>query len=172
MAPALRFALLALLLLPVPGHAQGPAAGAVGLEMPAPAAPSPGHFLTGAYVSGSYTPVLAAGGVGYAVQPYLRYVLGGAGRSRPFVQYSFSPYWAQAYGSAAALAGPGADGQFPNPAFAPLPLRGPAGRGYGGYGNYGNYSTLSSFSVGVPVRVGGGALLVHVGGSLLGGLLR
>ena len=45
---------------------------AVGLEIPASAAPASGHWLSGAYVTGSYSPVLAPGLAGYGVQPYLR----------------------------------------------------------------------------------------------------
>ncbi|GAA3979160.1 hypothetical protein [Hymenobacter antarcticus] len=157
---------LALLMLPLLTQAQVLSTGGVGLEFPAPAAPRQGHFLAGAYVSGSYAPVLATGAVGYSVQPYLRYVLGTGERARAFVQYNLSPYLVQAYGSAAPLAGPGAEGRFANPLFAPLPLRGPAGYGYNTYS-----SGLGSLSVGVPVRVGGGSMMVHVGGSLVSGLL-
>jgi hypothetical protein len=158
---------LALVLLPFLSQAQRRPMSAVGLETPAPRAPSQGHFLTGVYVSGGYTPVLTAGAPGYAIQPYLRYVLGpAAGRARPFVQYNLSPYWVQAYGSAAPLGGVGAEGQLANPAFAPLASQGaPAGAyGYGG--------SLGSFSVGMPVRVGGSSMLFHVGGGVLSGLLR
>lgn len=157
---------LTLLMFPLLTQAQVGSTGGIGLEVPAPAPPRQRHFLAGAYVSGSYAPVLATGAVGYSVQPYLRYVLGTGERARAFVQYNLSPYLVQAYGSAAPLAGPGAEGRFANPLFAPLPLRGPAG--YGGYGGYGG---LGSLSVGVPVRVGGGSMMVHVGGSLLSGLL-
>lgn len=158
---------LALLILPLLTQAQMGSTGGIGLEVPAPAAPRQGHFLAGAYVSGNYTPVLTMGMVGYAVQPYLRYVLGNGERARAFVQYNLSPYLVQAYGSAAPLAGPGAEARFANPLFAPLPLRGPAG--YGGYNSYGG--GLGNLSVGVPMRVGSGSMMVHVGGSLVGGLL-
>lgn len=168
--PAFRhLAPLALLALPFLSHAQVQSAGAVGLEVPALAAPSQGHLLAGAYVSGNYSPILATGVAGYAVQPYLRYVLGKGDRARPFVQYSLSPYWVQAYGSAAPLR-PGTEGQVLNPAFAPLGLRNAPGTGYG-YG-YGSYGGLGSFSVGMPVRIGAGSMMVHVGGSVLSGLLR
>ena len=156
----IQFALLA---LPFLAQAQVYSTGGVGLEVPAPVAPRQGHFMAGAYVSGSYAPVLATGAVGYSVQPYLRYVLGNGERARAFVQYNLSPYLVQAYGSAAPLTGPGAEGRFANPLFAPLPLRGPGG--YGGPGG------LGSLSVGVPVRVGGGSMMVHVAGSLVSGLL-
>jgi hypothetical protein len=168
--PFYRLALLALLILPFHSRAQVQPGNALGLEVPAPTAPTQGHFLAGAYVSGNYSPVLAAGGVGYGVQPYLRYVLGSSSkRARPFVQYSLSPYWVQAYGSAAPLS-PGAEGQVANPAFAPLALRGAPGYG-NGYG-YGSYGGLGSFSVGLPVRLGSGSMMVHVGGSVLSGLVR
>ena len=157
---------LTLLALPLLTQAQVLSTGGVGLEVPAPAAPRQGHFLAGAYGSGNYAPVLATGARGYAVQPYLRYVLGSGERARAFVQYNLSPYLVQAYGSAAPLAGPGARGRFANPLFAPLPLRGPAGYGYDSYG-----SGLGSLSIGVPVRVGGGSMMVHVAGSLVSGLL-
>ena len=157
---------LVLLALPLLTQAQVRSTGGVGLEVPAPAAHRQGHFLAGAYVPGNYAPVLATGAVGYSVQPYLRYVLGNGERARAFVQYNLSPYQVQAYGSAAPLAGPGAEARFANPLFAPLPLRGPAGYGYNNYGG-----GLGSVSVGVPVRVGGGSMMVHVAGSLVSGLL-
>ena len=157
---------MALLAFPFLVQAQVHSTGGIGLEIPAPAAPRQGHFLAGAYVSGNYTPVLATGAVGYSVQPYLRYVLGNGERARAFVQYNLTPYLVQAYGSAAPLAGPGAGARFANPLFAPLPLRGPAGYGYDSYG-----SGLGSLSIGVPVRVGGGSMMVHVAGSLVSGLL-
>lgn len=164
MNPAFRIAPLALVLLPAVGLAQAQSTGAVGLEISALQPPSQGHFLTGAYVSGTYTPRLMAGRPSYAVQPYLRYVLGGSGQARPFVQYNFAPYWLQTNG------GSGADAGFPTQAgdgsFAPLPtLYSPVLNGYGQGG-------LGSFSVGVPVRVGTGNMTVHVGGGVLGGLLR
>ena len=158
---------LTLLALPLLTQAQVLSTGGVGLEVPAPAAPRQGHFLAGSYVSGNYTPVLATGARGYAVQPYLRYVLGSSERARAFVQYNLAPYLMQAYGPAGPLAGPGAEARLANPLFAPLPLRGPAG--YGGYGSYGG--GLGNLSVGVPVRVGSGSMMVHMGGSLVGQLL-
>ena len=101
------------------------------------------------------------------MQPYLRYVLGSGERTRAFVQYNLAPYLVQAPGPAAPLAGPGAEARLANPSFAPLPLRGPLG--YGGHDGYGG--GLGNLSVGVPVRVGGGSMMMHVGGSLVGGLL-
>ena len=93
-------------------------------------------------------------------------MLGSGERAWAFVQYNLSPYLVQAYGSAAPLAGPGAEARFASPLFAPLPLRGPAGYGYNSYGN-----GLGSLSVGVPMRVGGGSMMVHVASSLVSGLL-
>ena len=162
-----RLAAAALLLLPFLSHAQGAPMGAVGLEIPSPAPPSRGHFLTGAYVSNSFAalPSARAGyGYGYAVQPYLRYQLGSSkdGFARPFVQYSFAPYLLPAYGPAAGLAPSG--GLPGNLEFAPLPLRSSLyGSGYGG---------LGAFSVGVPFRMGGGSATLHVAGSVLGSLVR
>ena len=169
MKTLLRFAPLALVTLPFFGHAQQRTGSAVGLEIPASAGPASGHWLAGAYVTGNYTPVLAPGLPGYGVQPYLRYMLGGGERARPFVQYSLAPYWVQAYGSAAPFGGAGTDGSLGNPVFAPLGLRGPVPNGFG-YNGYGG--NLGSVSVGVPVRVGGGTMTVHVAGSLVSGLLR
>ncbi|WP_216679715.1 hypothetical protein [Hymenobacter siberiensis] len=167
MKTLLRFAPLALVALPLFSHAQQRGGSAVGLEIPASPAPATGHWLAGAYVTGSYAPVLAPGLAGYSVQPYLRYVLGKGERARPFVQYSLSPYWVQPYGSYAPFGG--ADGSSGNPVFAPLPLRGavPNSFNYNGYGG-----GLGSLSVGMPVRVGSGTMTVHVAGSLLSGLLR
>jgi hypothetical protein len=98
------------------------------------------------------------------VQPYLRYVLGGSGQARPFVQYNFAPYWLQTNGGA------GADAAFPaqagNGSFTPLPtMHSPVLNGYeqGGWG---------SFSVGVPLRLGSSPAMLHVAGSVLGGLAR
>jgi hypothetical protein len=159
----LRMFPLALLGLPFLSSAQVQSAGAVGLEVPAPALPRHGHFLTGAYVSASYTPRLAAGAAGYAVQPYLRYVLGNSGTARPFVQYSFAPYWVRGYGPGAPLNGPGGAELPANAAFAPLPLRNPDGPGYGSFGN---------FSLGVPLRLGASPVMLHVAGSVLGSLVR
>ena len=161
------FAPLALVALPFFSHAQQRAGSAVGLEIPASAAPAGGHWLAGGYVTGSYAPVLAPGLAGYGVQPYLRYVLGSGQRVRPFVQYSLSPYWVRPYGSAAPLAS--TNGGFGNPVFSPLGLRGPAANAFGYNGYNGG---LGSVSVGVPVRVGGGTMTVHVAGSLVNGLLR
>ena len=167
MKTLLRIAPLALVVLPLFSQAQQRASSAVGLELPASAAPARGHWLAGAYVMGSYSPVLAPGMAGYGVQPYLRYVLGRGERARPFVQYSLAPYWVQPYGRAAPFGG--ADGLAANPAFAPLGLRGPVPNGFGANGYGGG---LGSVSVGVPVRVGGGTMTVHVAGSLVRGLLR
>ena len=169
MKTLLRIAPLALVVLPLFSQAQQRAGSAVGLELPASAAPARGHWLAGAYVTGSYSPVLAPGMAGYGVQPYLRYVLGRGERARPFVQYSLAPYWVRAHGSAAPFGSAGADGGFGNPAFAPLGLRGPVPNGFG-YNGYGG--GLGSVSVGVPVRVGSGTMTVHVAGSLMSGLLR
>lgn len=167
MKTLLRFALLALVALPLLSHAQLHTSSAVGLEIPAPPAPATGHWLAGTYVTGSYSPVLAPGLTGYGVQPYLRYVLGSGERTRPFVQYSLAPYWVRPYGGSAPFGG--ADGRPGSPAFAPLPLRGPVPNSFG-YNGYGG--GLGSISVGVPVRVGGGTMTVHVAGSLVSGLLR
>lgn len=169
MKPTFRLALLALLLVPAAGHAQVRTSSAMGLEVPASRPPASGHWLTGSYVSSSYAPMLAPGQMGYGVQPYLRYVLGRGERARPFVQYNLSPYWVRAYGGAAPFGTTEADGGFRNPAFAPLPLRGPLPNGFG-YNGYGG--GLGSVSVGVPVRVGTGAVIVHVAGSLVSGLLH
>jgi hypothetical protein len=160
----LRLALAALSSFLLVSQARAQTGGAVGLEIPAPQPPSQGHFLTGAYVSGTYTPRLMAGRPSYAVQPYLRYVLGSSGQARPFVQYNFAPYWLQTNG------GPGAGPDFPaqsgNGSFAPLStMHSPVLNGYG-LGGWG------SFSVGVPVRVGRGPAMLHIAGSVLGGLVR
>ena len=163
----LRLAPLALIFLPCFGRAQGLAGSAVGLEVPAPATPASGHWLAGAYVSGSYTPVLAPGLAGYGVQPYLRYVLGSGQRARPFVQYNLAPYWVQPYGSTSPFSG--LDARAAHPAFAPLGLRGPVPNSFG-YNGYGG--GLGSVSVGLPVRVGSGTMTVHVAGSPVSGLLR
>ena len=167
MKTLLRFAPLALVALPLFSQAQLRGSSAVGLEIPASAAPASGHWLAGTYVTGSYSPVLAPGLAGYGVQPYLRYVLGKGERTRPFVQYSLAPYWVRPYGSYAPFGG--VDGRPGNPAFAPLPLRGPVPNSFG-YNGYGG--GLGSLSVGVPVRVGGSTMTVHLAGSLLSGLLR
>ncbi len=91
LAPSLRIASFLLLLTPFAGHAQS---SGIGLEIPAPAAPSKGRFLAGAYATGGYVPLAAPTAYGYGVQPYLRYQLGtsATGRPRPFVQYTFAPY--------------------------------------------------------------------------------
>lgn len=163
--PALfRIAPLALGLLPFLSHAQVQPAAAVGLEMPAPAAPAQGHFLAGAYVSGNYTPALATGTSGYAVQPYLRYVLGTGRRARPFVQYSFSPLRVQwAHGSVYSLYGPGGVEMPVNPGFAPLAAQNSAyaRNAYGG---------LGAFSVGVPMQLGRSSVLLDLGSTMLSGL--
>ena len=169
MKKSFQIALLALVVSPFFGHAQVRSGSTVGLEVPASALPASGHWLTGAYVSGNYSPVLAPGMAGYGVQPYLRYVLGRGERARPFVQYNLSPYWVQAYGSAAPFGAAGADGGTSNPAFAPLGMRGPVPNSFG-YNGYGG--GLGSVSVGLPVRVGGGSMMIHVAGSLVSGLLR
>src|SRR6476646_5896299 len=114
MQTLIRLVPLALAALPYFSHAQMRTGNVVGLEIPASAVPASGHWLAGAYVSGSYTPVLAPGLAGYGVQPYLRYVLGSGQRARPFVQYSLAPYWVQPYGSAAPFAS--GDGGMGNPA--------------------------------------------------------
>ena len=165
-----RFALLALVLLPFLSHAQAGATGALGLEIPAPAPPTKGHFLTGAYVVGNYTPLPNTTSYGYAMQPYLRYELGSSakGRRRPFVQYSFAPYRLQGYG-AGTLYNPETAGLPVNPGFAPLAQRN-APFGYGP--NTSNYGGLGGFSVGIPMRIGNGSAMLNIGGSVLGGLLR
>jgi hypothetical protein len=157
MAHFFRAAPLALVLLPLLGHAQANTAGMVGLEIPAPPPPMKGHFLTGAYVVGNYTP-----------QPYLRYQLGSSakGRPRPFVQYSFIPYRLQGNG-AGMLYNP--DGLPLNPGFAPLAQR-PAP--FGGYGNTSNYGGLGAFSVGIPMQIGRGSAVLNLGGDILTGLLN
>ena len=156
-----RVAPLALVLLPMLSQAQ---AGMVGLEIPAPAPPTRGHFLTGTYVVGNYT----ASGYGYGVQPYLRYQLSSSakGRSRPYLQYSFTSYRMASYATGP-LYGPEGAGLPVTPGFAPLALPGtPYGSGSCGYGG------LGSFSVGIPMRIGNGSAMLNVGGSLVGGLLR
>ncbi len=62
-----------------------------------------------------------------------------------------------------------ADERLTNPAFAPLGLRGPAPNTFdsSGYG-----CGPGSMLVGLPVRMGGGTMTVHVAGSLVSGLLR
>ena len=158
-----RVAPLALVLMPCLSHAQANPAGMVGLEIPAPAPPTKGHFLSGAYVVGSYTPPPTTAGYGYAMQPYLRYQLGSSakGRPRPFVQYSFAPYLLQGNG-AGMLYNPG--GLPPNPGFAPLAQR-PVP--FGGYGNTSNYGGLGAFSVGIPMKIGRGSAVLDIGGSLV-----
>ena len=169
MTSALRLAPLALVAFPFLSYAQTGAASAVGLELPAPAPPSRGHFLTGTYVVGNYSPLATASGYGYGVQPYLRYQFGSSptGRLRPFVQYSFASYRLPAYGTGP-LYGPEGSGQPANLAFAPLPTPNtPYGNGL-----YGSYGGLGAFSVGVPMQVGRSSAVLNVGGTLLQGLLN
>lgn len=163
-----RLAPLALLLLPVLSQAQTGAAGTIGLEIPAPAPPSKGHFLTGAYLVGAYYPLPTTGSYGYGVQPFVRYQLGtGAGnRQRPYVQYSFAPYRVATY-RAAPLAGPDAVGLPGSAGFAPL-----AERNAPSYGAYGSYGGLGAFSVGIPMHVGRSSAVLNVGGTVLEGLLK
>ena len=155
-----RLAPLALVVLPLPGHAQRSANSAVGLEIPAPAPPAKGHFLTGTYVVSNYVPTAA--GYGYGVQPYLRYQLGSSatGRLRPFVQYTFMPYRPQGFG--------------PSPGYEPGAL--PASGGFAplgqqavptGYGSAGGYGGLGAFSVGILMRIGGGSAVLNIGGALV-----
>ncbi|WP_426060567.1 hypothetical protein [Hymenobacter sp. B1770] len=151
-------------LSPALSQTQLSSTGAVGLEIPAPAPPSQGNFLTGAYVLGNYTPALATtGGMGYSVQPYVRYMVGPKARARGFIQYSFAPYQLQAY-NATPLYAPDGLALPANPAFAPLPMRGMSANGFG--------SSLGQFSVGMPVRLGGSPVMLHVAGSALTNLLR
>lgn len=165
----LRVAPLALVALPFFSHAQAGTAGAIGLEFPAPAPPSRGHFLAGTYVVGAYSPLPTASGYGYGVQPYLRYQLGSGptSRRRPFVQYSFASYRMSPYGTGP-LYGPEGAGLAANPVFAPLASRNTP---YG-YGPYGNNGGLGAFSVGIPVQVGRSSAMLNVGGTLLQGLLN
>lgn len=159
-----RLAPLALLLLPLLGRAQMPITKTVGLEIPASAPPKTGHFLTGAYVSGGYTPALATSSTGYTVQPYLRYLLGTGYRARPFVQYSFTPFRVQQeYGSTFSPVGLSGVELPSNPGFAPLLARNLPypGTGYGGFGGP---------SVGIPVSVGRSSVLLELGGSALSGM--
>ncbi|WP_161599606.1 hypothetical protein [Hymenobacter nivis] len=163
MAPSFRIAALALLLTPFAGHAQS---SGLGLEVPAPAAPSKGHFLAGAYAAGGYLPLNTPATYGYGVQPYLRYQLGtsATGRPRPFVQYTFAPYQLQAYGAGAPY-GPEGGALPANAGFAPLALRnGPYNNSYNGYNGYGGGT--GTVSVGVPVRIGNGSAVLSVGGSV------
>jgi len=69
MAPSFRMAAL-VLLTPFAGHAQS---SGLGLEIPALALPSKGHFLAGAYAVGNYVPLPTPAAYGYGVQSYLRY---------------------------------------------------------------------------------------------------
>lgn len=164
-----RFAPLALLSLPILSHAQAGAASSIGLEIPAPAPPSKGHFLTGAYVVGAYSPLPTSSGYGYGVQPFLRYQLGSSdkGRLRPYVQYSFAPYRMPTYG-AGQFYGADKTGLPANPGFAPLALRDSP---YGAL-PYGGYGGLGGFSVGIPMRVGNGSAMLSVGGDILTGLVK
>lgn len=165
-------ALLALALLPLLSQAQQPFS-AIGLEMPAPAAPAQSHFLTGTYMVGAYTPLPTTTGYGYGygygVQPYLRYELGrGAnGRPRPYVQYNFDPYRLQGYGAGTRYSSEAA--MLGSSGFSPLAQRN-APFGYGP--TTGNYGGLGGFSVGIPMRIGNGSAMLNIGGSVLGGLLR
>jgi hypothetical protein len=157
-------AAIALGLSPNLSQAQTGAMSAVGLEIPAPAPPSQGNFLTGAYVLGNYAPTLATTrGLGYSVQPYLRYMVGPKTRTRGFIQYSFAPYRMQGY-NIDPLYMPGGAALPANPGFAPLPMRGMQSNSFG--------SGLGQFSVGMPVRLGGSPVMLHVAGSALTGLLR
>jgi len=162
MKTLLRFAPLALIALPLAGHAQRSPGSAVGLELPAPAPPTKGHFLAGTYAVGNYLPGPTAASYGYGVQPYLRYQLSSTttGRPRPFVQYTFMPYCPQYNG-----AGPGygPDALPANAGFAPLAQRS-APLGYGSAGGYGG---LGAFSVGIPMRIGGGSAMLNIGGALV-----
>ncbi|MDO7850268.1 hypothetical protein [Hymenobacter convexus] len=162
-------AALTLLLLPTLGHAQSGTTTTVGLEVPAPATPSKGHFLTGTYVVGAYSPLPATGSYGYGAQPFLRYQLGSrtAGKLRPYVQYTFAPYRLPTYG-AGQLAGLDAAGLPTNAGFAPLAARN-APLGMLPYGSYGG---LGAFSVGIPMQVGRSSAVLNVGGTLLQGLLN
>jgi hypothetical protein len=160
-----RVAPLALVLLPLLSRAQAVPA-ALGLEIPAPAPPTKGHFLSGAYVVGAYTPLPTTSGYSYAMQPYLRYQLGSSakGRPRPFVQYSFIPYRLQGPGTGM-LYNPDA---FPtNAGFAPLAQR-PSPFGYGSTSNYGG---LGAFSVGIPMQIGRGSAVLNIGGELIKGMV-
>ena len=163
MAYFFRVAPLALVLLPLLSRAQAGSAGMIGLEIPSPPPPTKGHFLTGAYVVGNYTPLPTASGYGYAMQPYLRYQLGSSakGRPRPFVQYSFVPYRLQGNG-AGMLYNP--DNTLLNPGFAPLAQRSTP---FGSYGNTSNYGGLGAFSVGIPMQIGRGTAVLNIGGELL-----
>lgn len=157
-----RVAPLALVLLPLLSRGQAGSAGVVGLEIPAPAPPTKGHFLSGAYVVGNYSPLPTSAGYSYAMQPYLRYQLGSSakGRPRPYLQYSFVPYRLQGNG-AGLLYSPDA---FPtNAGFAPLAQR-PSPFGYGSPSNYGG---LGAFSVGIPMQIGRGSAVLNIGGALV-----
>ena len=160
-----RVAPLALVLLPMLGLAQVRSLSAVGLEIPAPASPKQGHFLTGTYVSRGHTPALATNGAGsYTVQPYLRYVLGPGNRLRPFVQYSLPPFRVQqGYGRAFPLYGPGGGEPSFNPSPAPFVARNLA---YSGV----SYGGLGVFSVGISMHTVRGSVLLDLGGSVLSGM--
>ena len=164
-----RFTALALLLLPALGHAQTGPGHAVGLEVPAPAPPVKGHFLTGAYVVGTYSALPLSSGYGYGVQPFLRYQWGSgaSSRHRPYVQYSFAPYRMPTYG-AGQFASADATAQPANAGFAPLALR-QSPLGYSGPGSYGG---LGSFSVGIPMQIGRSSAMLNVGGTVLEGFLK
>jgi hypothetical protein len=165
MTTILRLFPLALLLSPLPGHAQAGATSSIGLEVPAPAPPSRSHFLTGAYVVGTYSTLPLSSGYGYGVQPFLRYQLGSgtSSRRRPYVQYSFAPYRMPTYGAGQFA---GADASLPaNAGFAPLALRqAPTGAlPYGG---------LGAFSVGIPMQIGRSSAVLNVTGTIVQGLLN
>ncbi len=157
-----------LVALPLLSHAQVRSTGAVGLEIPAPAPPRQGHFLTGAYVLGNYSPLPLPAGSGYAVQPFLRYQPGSSatGRLRPFVQYNFPPYRVTAYGTAQLY---GADGRgLPaNVGFAPLASR----YGSNSSASFAGYGGLGAFSVGIPMQVGRNSAVLNLGSSVVEGLL-
>lgn len=165
----LRSAPLVLMALPIFSHAQTGTDSTMGLEIPAPAPPSKGHFLTGAYVVGAYSPLPTTAGYGYGVQPYLRYQLGSndKGRRRPFVQYNFAPYRMPPYGAGQFY---GADGAAltGNPGITPLALRNAPPYGAAPYAGYGG---LGAFSVGIPMQIGNGSAMLNVGGTLIGDLL-
>jgi hypothetical protein len=167
MTSAVRLSPLALLLLPLLGHAQPGRASAVGLEVPAPAPPSRGHFLAGSYVVGPYSALPLNSGYGYGVQPFLRYQLGSGSSRRPYVQYSFAPYRLSTYG-ASQFAGADAGALPANAGFAPLALR----NSLLGALPYGSYGGLGAFSVGIPMQLGRSSAMLNVGGALLQGLLN
>ncbi|MBF9141489.1 hypothetical protein [Hymenobacter properus] len=168
MTSALRLSPLALLLLPLLGQAQTGATSSIGLELPAPAPPSRGHFLTGAYVVGTYSALPLSSSYGYGVQPFLRYQWGsGTSSRRPYVQYSFAPYRMPTY-SAGQFAGTDAAARPANAGFAPLAFR-QAPLGALPYGSYGG---LGAFSVGIPMQIGRSSAVLNVTGTIVQGLLN